>query len=236
MSKAQIIITGVSSGIGHAIAKAALDMDYKVQGIGRNEPVDLIGRAGWSYFHADLSRPEVVDTIPFMHPNIAGPKILINNAGVLGPVMYSKNAQWREIDKTTTVNVVAPMRLSARFLSEVPGEKQIYFTGSGAAEFAIPGWSAYCASKAAIHMYAQVLQQENPDVRIHAFKPGKVDTPMQEQIRSSQPTDFPAVEAFREDYEQGKLVSPETVATKLLKVIEGPGDQEVVFALSEITL
>ena len=48
-------------------------------------------------------------------------------------------------------------------MQEVAGEKQMYFTGSGAAEFAIEGWSAYCASKAAVHMYARsVLAKEHP--------------------------------------------------------------------------
>lgn len=236
MDKGQIIITGVSTGIGHAIAKAALAEGYYVQGIGRNEPVDLRGKGRWSYFHADFTRPEVIDTIPFMTAELGGPTILINNAGVIGPVMFSEKADWKAIHKTMSVNVVAPMRLSARFLAEVEGARQIIFTGSGAAEFAIPGWSAYCASKAAIHRYAEVLQAEYPDVRIHAFKPGKVDTPMQEEIRAAHERDFPAVGAFKEEYEKGKLVSPDTVAAKLLKVIEGPRDQEVVFALSDITL
>jgi len=69
VDKGQIIITGVSTGIGHAIAKAALAEGYYVQGIGRNEPVDLRGKGRWSYFHADFTRPEVIDTIPFMTLN-----------------------------------------------------------------------------------------------------------------------------------------------------------------------
>lgn len=234
--KGQIIVTGVSTGIGHAIASKALAEGYYVQGIGRNEPLDLRGQGKWSFFQADLTRPEAVDTIPFMTGDAGEPTILINNAGVLGPVCKSENASWKNINKTMNLNIVAPMRLSARFLAEIKGDKQIYFTGSGAAEHVIEGWSAYCTSKAGIHMYANVLQQEYPDVRIHAFKPGKVDTPMQEEIRRSREENFPLVEAFRKEHEQGKLVKPEVVAQKVLKLVEGPTDFPVVIALSEVKL
>lgn len=236
MGKGQIIITGVSTGIGHAIAKAALASGFQVQGIGRRAPADLNESSGWSFVQANLTQEKEVESVPFLTNESGGPTVLINNAGTLGPVMPAGKADWNGINHAMALNVVAPMRMTARFLAEVSGERQVIFTGSGAAQFAIPGWSAYCASKSAIHMYAEVLQQEYPDVRIHAFKPGKVDTPMQAEIRATHQQDFPAVDAFKEEYEQGKLVAPETVAAKLLKVIEGPAEQPVVFALSQITL
>ena len=226
-----IIITGVSSGIGLAIARAALAKGYVVQGVGRNSPNELDGQENWTFTPCDLTDLAAVDGLEFQ----AGVHtVLVNNAGTLGPVAQSENATAEEINACMLLNVTAPMRLTARFLQEVAGEKQVYFTGSGAAQYSIPGWSAYCASKAAIHMYAEVAAQEYPDVAIHAFKPGKVDTPMQAQIRKTTIEDFPSVAHFIEEYELGNLVDPNTVAERLLYVIEAQEKPSVVFPISQI--
>ncbi len=229
--KGNIIITGVSSGIGLAIAKAALENGYVVQGVGRNAPEALEGADCWSFSACDLTDLAAVDALKFQ---TGAHTILINNAGTLGPVVQGENAMGSDIEACMLLNVTAPMRLTARFLKEVEGDKQVYFTGSGAAQYAIPGWSAYCASKAAIHMYAEVLAQEYPQVPIHAFKPGKVDTPMQAQIRNTTTENFPSVAHFIEEYETGNLVKPETVAERLLHVIASDDKPGVVFPISQI--
>jgi short-subunit dehydrogenase len=232
MATGQLIITGVSSGIGLALAKEGIKRDWFVQGIGRDEPKELFGKERWSFVQADLSREESVETLPFMRLKVEGPTVLINNAGTLGPVNPATENEWKEISRAFTLNVTAPMRLTARFLHKINGEKQVYFTGSGAAEHPIHGWSVYCASKAALHQYAQVLAQEHPTMRVHAFRPGKVDTPMQAQIRGTAAEDFPMVQHFVEEYEQGKLVRPETVAETLMDIIESKEQFPVIFSLS----
>ena len=126
------------------------------------------------------------------------------------------------------------MRMTARFLQEVEGEKQVYFTGSGAANYPIQGWAAYCASKAAVHQYAEVVAKEYPDVRIHAFRPGKVDTPMQAVIRGSSSTAFADKSHFVEAYEQGDLVQPVFVAEKLLEVFVSKTEIPVIFSTSNV--
>jgi len=226
-----IIITGVSSGIGLAIAREALAKGFVVQGVGRNSPNELKGQQNWTFTPCDLTDLAAVDRLEFQ----AGEHtVLVNNAGTLGPVVQSENATAEEINACMLLNVTAPMRLTARFLKEVEGERQVYFTGSGAAQYSIAGWSAYCASKAAIHMYAEVAAQEYPDVAIHAFKPGKVDTPMQAQIRTTATKDFPSVAHFIEEYESGNLVDPNTVAERLLYVIEAQEKPSIVFPISQI--
>ena len=146
-----IIITGVSSGIGLAIARAALAKGYVVQGVGRHSPNELDGQENWTFTPCDLTELAAVEGFEFQ---AGAHTVLVNNAGTLGPVAQSENATAEEINACMLLNVTAPMRLTARFLKEVAGEKQVYFTGSGAAQYSIPGWSAYCASKAAIYLYA----------------------------------------------------------------------------------
>ena len=66
-AKGQIIITGVSSGIGLAIAKLALETGFSVQGIGRNEPKELTSNPYWFFTTADLSQENEVEDLSLIH-------------------------------------------------------------------------------------------------------------------------------------------------------------------------
>ena len=232
----RMIITGVSSGIGLAIATEALRLGWYVDGIGRNAPALLTEHTRGSFTTCDLSDRAALKGLSLATEEVYDCTVLVNNAGTLGPVKPGQNANWEEIDHCITLNTSSAMMLSAKFLTEIAGEKQLYFTGSGAAEFAIEGWSAYCASKAAVHMYALVLAKEHPELRIHAFRPGKVNTPMQAEIRATTEEDFPGVAHFIEEFESGSLVLPEAVATSLLHVIDRKDEIPVIFSTSNYTV
>ena len=83
-------------------------------------------------------------------------------------------------------------------------------------------------------MYAKVLSIEYPNIPIHVFKPGKVDTPMQEIIRKTNKEDFPAVSSFISEYESGNLIKPQNVAKHLLSVIQSMEKPDVVFSTSPL--
>lgn len=234
-TRKRMIVTGVSSGIGLAISIEALRQGWYVEGIGRNAPTELIEHSHGSFTPCDLSDRDALKKLSLSTSQSYDLTVLVNNAGTLGPVKPAQKANWEEIDHCITLNTSSAMLLSTKFLNEVDGEKQLYFTGSGAAQFAITGWSAYCASKAAVHMYAEVLAQEHPQLRIHAFRPGKVNTPMQAEIRATTAADFPSVAHFKEEFESGNLVMPETVATTLLDVINTNQDIPVIFSISNYT-
>ncbi len=233
MSLGRLIITGVSSGIGKALAEEALAAGWEVDGIGRNSCEAIDRHENGTFFQSDLSTTNGVETVPLRAAS-TGPTILINNAGTIGPIESTANLQTEELQYCMQLNVLAPMRLTARFLQEVSGEKQVYFTGSGAANYPIEGWAAYCASKAAVHQYAEVAAKEHPTIRIHAFRPGKVDTPMQGVIRNSSAAAFADKAHFVEAYEQGELVKPEHVAQKLLQVFVADREIPVIFSTSNI--
>ncbi|MEY2963439.1 MAG: hypothetical protein RL754_700 [Bacteroidota bacterium] len=231
--RGQFIITGVSTGIGYALAQAALQAGWAVQGVGRHSPEGLLEHPEMTFTKADLMDPMACEKVEFKTAE-SGPTVLVNNAGTIGPIGRAGDSTGEEITSTMLLNVVAPMRLTARFLSEVVGQKAVYFTGSGAASYPIEGWSAYCASKAAIHQFAEVLSKEYPEVPVHAFRPGKVDTPMQRAIREAGEGSFPSHDHFVEEFEMGRLVSPSVVADNILKSLDHEGELPVVFSLTEL--
>jgi benzil reductase ((S)-benzoin forming) len=101
--------------------------------------------------------------------------------------------------------------------------KKVLNMSTGAARRPISGWSAYCAAKAGLEMYAHslVLEQESSPypVKVVSFSPGVVDTEMQQEIRHADPSIFPELNKFISYKEQGKLLNPEEVADAIIALI-----------------
>ena len=73
-------------------------------------------------------------------------------------------------------------------------------------------------------MFTLVAAEENKSDNFHFFSlaPGIVDTGMQDEIRSSNDSDFPELQKFKEFKEEGKLSSPAEVAKKIAYLFENP--------------
>ena len=118
------------------------------------------------------------------------------------------------------------MTLSSHFIRMSTGitvPKVIVNISSGAAQRPMWGWSTYCSTKAAIDMFTRVaaLEQEDREnpVRVLAFAPGIVDTPMQEKIRNTGPEDFRDRDTFISYKQEGQLLDPSVVAKRLREII-----------------
>lgn len=88
---------------------------------------------------------------------------------------------------------------------------------SGASNFPLKGWGNYCASKAYMNSFLNVIRLENPEYKIVSFDPGVVDTNMQREIRMTEKRVFDQVEKFITYYEQNQLNSPDKVADEIIK-------------------
>ena len=90
---------------------------------------------------------------------------------------------------------------------------------SGAATGAYPGWSGYCAGKAAVDQWVRTAGLEQARAKngckILAVAPGVVETAMQQEIRATPAADFPDVAKFVALHEGGELRRPEAVAPEI---------------------
>lgn len=179
------LVTGATRGIGRAIA-AALAATHHVHLIGRNRgALDELAEVLPS---AEVHVADLADGAQFA--GIAGGidrlDVLVHSAGVLhmGSTEDLDPAQWRE---SLEVNVLAPVELTRVLLPALRrASGQVILINSGLGHRSIAGSGAYSASKFALRAFADALRQEEAEngVRVTSIHPGRVATPMQEQLRA----------------------------------------------------
>ena len=118
-----------------------------------------------------------------------GLDILINNAGVLEPVERLEDASidgWDTVIDVNIKGVFYGMRAAVPVM-KTTGGGTIITVGSGAANGALEGWSAYCTSKAGAHHLSRCLHGEEGanGIRALVLSPGTVATEMQKVIKKS---------------------------------------------------
>lgn len=214
------IIIGVSTGIGLGLAEHFLNQGHQVIGVGRKSSIQ---NPNYQFIQLDLLDERAVEQFKF--PETQNELIFIYNSGVLGEILPISKQSYSNAKHVFQINYLASVALTQKVL-KLDFLEQIIYISSGAAKRAIPSWSQYCASKAALDMFAETLQlelsAEARDIVVRSVAPGVVDTPMQTLIRETDDSDFPSVENFRALHENGELTSPQEVAQKLDKVINNP--------------
>ena len=217
-------ITGTSRGIGKSLAENALDEENSIVfGFSRSQTINHN-----RYFHTniDLCNNEELLNLKFKKIEGASKAILINNSGMLGPVSFLGNHQANEVIQTHSLNSIAPAILINEFISVYKNDISLVIINisSGAARYAVEGWSNYCASKASLDMLSQVVQAEykRPKVCVFSIAPGIVDTEMQAEIRNVSPALFPHYQKFVEYKQKNQLSNPTVVASKILQIAKHP--------------
>ena len=117
-----------------------------------------------------------------------GLDILINNGAIIDPIAALKQIRATELENSTIINFVAPTMLIKYCWEHLKNKKgKVLNVLSGAATNAIEGWTAYCSTKAALHMINQQTHVEGKKdfIKSIGISPGMVDTKMQGQIRQS---------------------------------------------------
>jgi len=235
-------ITGTSKGIGKALAEAALhDKNTVVYGISRNVSIQ---HEQYHHLHADLSditalRNNLHKLFPVL--DNAEKIVFINNAGILGEVAYLGSQTTDNFEFVFDVNVIAPAMLMNTFISayhEQTCPQIIVNISSGAGQRAVDGWSAYCASKAALDMISLTCQKEQDilqsGIKVYALSPGVVDTAMQAHIREVEADQFSEVNRFQELKKEGNLQTPEEVSKKIMQFIQNPSINQVIVSVRDL--
>ena len=219
-------ITGTSKGLGKAISEQLLqNTDNFVVGISRNQTIE---HKNYKHISLDLSKPVEVINFKFDIFDNAESYVLINNSGIIGDIKHIGNVDNKKIIETYNVNIVSPSILTNNFVRDyknTDAKKTILNISSGAGRHSIESWGAYCASKAAMDMFSLVANDDfnylsDNNFKIFSVAPGIVDTPMQDDIRSANESDFSAVNNFITYKKQNLLSQPEQIAQQLIDMLK----------------
>lgn len=219
------IITGTSRGLGAALAKVARRMsDSVVVTVSRESVAEAP-----DHYTVDLADTAALVATGTRIAATLAPRyeraVLINNAGVVAPVMPLARADGEALARNIAVNLTAPLVLMQWFAARVAPRavaSAIINISSGAGRRPIAGWGAYCASKSGLDMASRVMAEEcaaaGNGLKVTSLAPGIIDTGMQAEIRVTSADDFADVERFRAFKAEGALASADAVAEQILRL------------------
>ncbi|RMG41973.1 MAG: SDR family oxidoreductase [Planctomycetota bacterium] len=182
---ATVVITGVSRGLGRALAERFIERGWRVAGCGRTtERVDALRRR---FPHHAFSVVDVSDDAQVkawateLLAHLGPPDLLLNNAAVI-----NRNAPlWKvpaaEFERVLHVNVCGIANVIRHFVPAMidRGRGVIVNFSSGWGRSTAPEVAPYCASKWAVEGLTRALAQELPPTMAAVpLNPGIIDTDM----------------------------------------------------------
>lgn len=215
MAITRLLITGCTRGIGRALANEFVRLGCRVYAVGR-DPVLLDELAHSSALihpiQADIATQEGRVRI-YEQLDSTQPLSIIHNAAIAVPGQFNTSDENLLLDHIQT-NLIAPLLLTQKLLPLLAKHQRLLHITSGAANHPISGLMPYCATKAAMQMAMQCLNEELKSTGVHCgnLRPGMVDTPMQASLRDAEPNVLPTMQTYRDALPGGKLVSPARVA------------------------
>lgn len=218
-----VYITGVSRGLGLALAEEYLKNGHQVVGIGRKTSLK---HKKFIFINCDLSKHSDVEALQLEIPKNEA-ILLINNAGILGDVKRISEQDKDQSSEIFQVNTIAPIQLIRKFsfwCKEACSTLTILNISSGAGRKPIPSWANYCASKAALDLFSETFKLEEIEkgstTKIFSLAPGVIDTDMQSHIRKSSVDEFSSLERFTKLHEEKELKSAKKIAQQIRQVLE----------------
>jgi NADP-dependent 3-hydroxy acid dehydrogenase YdfG len=216
------VITGASSGIGAATARALTAHGYRLALLGRR--VDRLDELAAQLdgpaiaIAADVTdRDALLRAADQVEQQLGGADVLVNNAGVmlLGPF---GSTQRQEARRMVEVNLLGAMTATEVFLDQLrDGGGDLVNVSSVAGRTARAGNAAYAATKWGMNGWSEALRQElQPDIRVTVIEPGAVATELTNHIAD------PAAKQGAEHLYAQLAITPEDVAEVIAFAVTRP--------------
>ncbi len=207
------LVTGVSSGIGQAIATELLASGYTVTGLSRRRPEFEHERFNW--VAADLGDAAQVQQIA---TQLKEPDLFVHAAGYMATGALGE-LKPEDLAGMHAVHVQAPMVLLNEFAPKLPDGARIVLIGSRTMS-GVAGKSQYAATKSALAGLSRswAMELAPRSITCNVVAPGPTDTPMMvDPRRAGVPPVVPAL---------GALVDPVDVAALVL-FLGGPHGKSI---------
>jgi NADP-dependent 3-hydroxy acid dehydrogenase YdfG len=205
------VITGASSGLGHAIASLLIEKGVTVINVSRNA-ADLACET----IPTDLTKSEsIARMVAVIREKHADCDLLVPCAGVLHWHAAGENPA-ETIDNDIAVNLSGMIKTVDGLLPVIRKNRgDIVIIGSTSSFNTSPGSSLYCAAKHGVLGYVKALQTEckGEDVRIFGVYPGGFRSPFHLKAKTK--------------IDQATLIDPENIAELIVSLLAVPRNMEV---------
>ena len=222
------VVTGASRGIGRAIAIELANRGFDTvatmrdPSVGSTLPSETTGRMS-------VRRLDVTDPSTYDLPDDLG--VLVNNAGIdtdYLPVEHANIDDWRRLFETNVFGVVA-LTSAAIPILRTNRPSVVCTISSSSIIVAVPFYSAYRASKAAVSAFGDSLRVEVAPfgIRVVEILPGPVDTDMFRlstgELDAARFDDYRALAGvattLREEHADPRVVDPSAAAGAVVDAI-----------------
>lgn len=229
-----ILITGVSSGFGLALAQEALDDGHQVVGTVRTEQAkqafDALSPGRSLARVLDVTHFDVIDGVVAEIEQTVGPiDVLVNNAGY-GHEGVMEESPLDEMRRQFDVNVFGAVAMIKAVLPYLRKRRRGHIINitSMAGFITLPGIAYYCGSKFALEGISEVLGKEVAPfgINVTAVAPGsfRTDWAGRSMVRTTRSiSDYDAVfnpiRKAREEKSGKQLGDPRKAARAMLEII-----------------
>lgn len=228
------LVTGASSGIGRAVARALAGNGMRVAiAARRGERLEALAgelrAAGATVLAVPTDvRDEggILELFRRVRSELGGVDVMINNAGLgrRAPLLSATAEPWREMLEVNVLGLCICTREAVRDMHARGGEGHVIHLSSMAAHRVPPGSGVYAATKFAVRALTEALRQElreaGSSVRVTAVSPGLVETEFAAVYNQSE-------EAARKTYGRLKVLEAEDVAAAVLYALSQPPHVQV---------
>ena len=180
------LVTGTSSGLGHAFSKALMNQGVAVWGTSRNSSGQIPNQF-FTPIDLDLIKEKnLKDWFNHWDEKVGGFDLVINNAG-FAALGITSDIDVEDIEEQLQVLLHGPMQVASAAVMAMRnrGKGCLVNVSSVAAEMWIPYMSIYNTAKAGLSAFSQSLMLESPDSPpwIIDFRPGDYRTAFNQNIR-----------------------------------------------------
>ncbi len=179
-----VLVTGATSGFGHAITRRFISEGERVIAVGRRQErlEELVREVASDRLHAvrvDVrDNAAIVAALGSLPAEFSAIDVLVNNAGLALGLEPAHQARLENWDEMVDTNIKGVMYLTRAVLPGMVKRDQglIINMGSVAGNYAYPGGNVYGASKAFVHMFSLNLRADlaGTRVRVTDIQPGLV--------------------------------------------------------------
>jgi NAD(P)-dependent dehydrogenase (short-subunit alcohol dehydrogenase family) len=202
LSGRNAIVTGASQGLGLAIARAYIEAGASVAICARDESSLMAARDELRSFAGDAQKivvqrtdvaneAEVSRFVALALTELGRIDVLVNNAGVYGPLGSIDEIDWPAWVRAIEINLMGSVLFCRALLPHFKQNRSgkiIQLSGGGATN-PLPRISAYAASKAAIVRFAETLAEEVRDfgIDVNSIAPGALNTRLLDEVLAAGP-------------------------------------------------